>query len=382
MKQIKSLSAPLKRITVLDALRGFALLGVILMHMIQHFGIFSFPRGEGEPRFPEMDEAIQWIGQNIITGRFINIFGFLFGMSFFIQMERAAKRGIDFRKGFVWRMFILLIIGLISHSFFNLEIISIYAVFGLVLVPLYRVKNWVLLVIIALLLLGTPRIIQTTIHNNTLTEQTDEAQNENNEQSSRDMPEYIQNPSFLNSVKHNYSQRLPGKLNYQFGMYGRGYITLALFVLGLIVGRLRFFEKVHINKRRNLFLFIGFVLATLLIGWVKDLLPSQDLRMLMRPGDEPISASLLMVKALEDINLVLFSGALAMGFITLYQVGRLNKYLDVLSPYGRMALTNYIMQGVIGALLFSLWALGPIFASWGGVQSSSYSVLSFIYYKS
>ncbi len=39
MEKNISLSSPLKRITILDALRGFALLGVILMHMIQHFGI-------------------------------------------------------------------------------------------------------------------------------------------------------------------------------------------------------------------------------------------------------------------------------------------------------------------------------------------------------
>jgi uncharacterized protein len=67
-----SLSAPLKRIKVLDALRGFALLGVILMHMIQHFGIRSLPSENSLFEFPVWDETIRWIGNNIIMGRFIN----------------------------------------------------------------------------------------------------------------------------------------------------------------------------------------------------------------------------------------------------------------------------------------------------------------------
>src|SRR5690606_14924860 len=174
MAQTKSISSPLKRITVLDALRGFALLGVVLIHMLQNFGIYSIPTGQSEPLFPALDEAIQWIGKNIIMGRFINIFAFLFGLSFFIQMDSATKKGIDFRKRFVWRMFILLVIGVAAHSFYSLEILSVYAVFGLIMIPLYKVKNWVLVLLACLLLIGIPRIIQATISNNEYSEQVDE----------------------------------------------------------------------------------------------------------------------------------------------------------------------------------------------------------------
>ena len=142
----------ISRITVLDALRGFALLGVILIHMIQHFGIRSLPSENAAMSFPIIDEAVQWIGSNIIMGRFINIFAFLFGLSFFIQMDRAAKKGVDFRFRFIWRMILLLVMGLLVHSFFNLEIISIYAVFGILMLPLFRAKNWILLSIVVFLL--------------------------------------------------------------------------------------------------------------------------------------------------------------------------------------------------------------------------------------
>jgi len=129
MEQSKTLSTPLSRVTLLDALRGFALLGVISMHMIQQFSIFSFSPETRQPLFPLMDGAVSWIGQNILMGRFINIFALLFGLSFFIQLDRAAKKGIDFRGRFIWRMVVMLFIGLIGNSFYSGEIIAVYAVF-------------------------------------------------------------------------------------------------------------------------------------------------------------------------------------------------------------------------------------------------------------
>ncbi|MBT8314274.1 MAG: DUF418 domain-containing protein [Maribacter sp.] len=366
MEKNISLSAPLKRIKVLDALRGFALLGVILMHMIQHFGIRSLPSELRVLEFPAWDETIQWIGNNIIMGRFINIFAFLFGLSFFIQMDRAAKKGVDFRFRFVWRMILLLVMGLLTHSFFNLEIISLYAFFGLLLLPLYRVKNWILLSIVAFLLLGGPRIIRAVDHNTSVgTEQVDRTERAINARAPRPVPEHIANPSFLNSAIHNYEERLTGKLNYQFGYIGRGYLTFAVFLIGLIVGRIRFFEKLIEQKKRNSYLFIGFVLTTIFVIWIKSMLPPPNFSILFRPDGQYMPLSLLTVMTLQDLELVLFSGALTLGFVLLYQTVKFGKYLEVLSPYGRSALTNYILQGVIGALLFSPWALGSIFGDWG-----------------
>ncbi len=75
-------SAPSQRITVIDALRGFALLGVILMHMLDHFGytIGNIP-GAASPSM--WDGAIQWFTNMMIRGKFISIFSFLFGLSFY-----------------------------------------------------------------------------------------------------------------------------------------------------------------------------------------------------------------------------------------------------------------------------------------------------------
>lgn len=366
MEQNNSLSIPKHRITVIDALRGFALLGVILIHMMQHYGIFSFSGTEsGEALFPKLDDVIQWLTRNVIMGKFINIFAFLFGLSFFIQMDGAAKKGIDFRKRFLWRMAILFVIGIIGNCFYTGDILSIYACFGVIMVFLFRFKNWVLMILVALLLLGLPRILTTSYNQIVKTEQVETKPREFTPRSS---DTNVEKPSFLKSAQNNLTRGLQGKLNYQFGMYGRGYITLALFILGLIIGRMRFFEEIHLRKRKNVAVLFGLILATIAIGFIIDLLPEPaSIRAIMR-ADGNISPSVFAVMAFNDIYAVLFSGAMAMGFIVLYQIKNIGKCLDVLVPYGRMGLTNYEIQSVIGAVIFSMWGFGAIFGSWGATE--------------
>lgn len=368
MEQNRSLSIPKQRITVIDALRGFALLGVILIHMMQHYGIFSFSGAEpSEALFPKLDEAIRWLSQNVIMGKFINIFAFLFGLSFFIQMDIAAKKGIDFRKRFLWRMAILFVVGMIGNCFYTGDILSIYALFGVIMVFLFRFKNWVLMIFVALLLLGLPRVLTTNYDRMVKKEQTE---NVSKESAPRTSSFDTEKPSFFKSTKNNLTTGLKGKLNYQFGIYGRGYITMSLFILGLIVGRLRFFEEVNSRKKRNVILFAGFVLATVLMNFIINLLPEPpSLRaILMGTGSENITTSSFAVMALRDVYTVLFSGAMAMGFISLYQVKSIGKCLDVITPYGRMGLTNYEMQNVMGAVIFSMWGFGHIFGSLGTTE--------------
>lgn len=363
MEQVKT---QLSRITVLDALRGFALLGVILMHMLQHYSISTgFRREELSPMFPAADEVIGWIGQNIIAGKFINIFAFLFGLSFFIQMDRAGRKGIDFRKRFIWRMIILLAIGQIGNMFYSGEIISIYAVYGGVLVLLYNVRSWILMVVFSLILLGAPRILKTN-YDQIVKSENPAGSAVNSTRENARMSGQIEQPSFVNSVKHNFTSGLERKLNYQYGLFGRGYLTFALFILGLVVGRTGFFESISSSKKRNFFLFLGFAVLYALIAVLSTLYPINFFSFI-RSG-EPMPMSALIMMTLNDIATVSFSAALVMGFIILYQTKGLGKYLDVLSPYGRMGLTNYEVQSVIGCFIFSMWALGPFFGKMGATE--------------
>ena len=58
-----------------------------------------------------------------------------------------------------------------------------------------------------------------------------------------------------------------------------------------------------------------------------------------------------------------------MAFVVLYQLPVVGKCLDVLAPYGRMGLTNYVSQSVVGAILFAFWAFGATFGGWSATET-------------
>ena len=333
------------RITVIDALRGFALLGVVLVHMQQHYSIFNFGAfTPTEPAFPVLDEWIGWLTRNVLMGRFINIFAFLFGMSFFIQMDRAARKGVDFRRRFIWRMVILFLIGVVGSAFYSGDILSFYALFGLVLVLLYPLKTRVLVVVASLILIGAPRWISFGYDKIAAPRET---------------------TALANTIKSNLTDGRMRTLNYQFNWGGRGYLTFALFILGLVVGRIRFFETVHLHTRRNISLFVLFAAGAWIIGRMNGLLPQEHTSFMQ--GITP-SATALFRMTLNDVNMVLFSAAITMGFVILYHMKGIGKCLNLLTPYGRMGLTNYEAQGIIGSIIFSLWGFGSIFGRWHATE--------------
>ena len=359
------------RITVIDALRGFSLLGVILVHFQQHYSVHSMgPFNEHTPILAQFNDAVFWFVQNVLMGRFINIFAFLFGMSFFIQMDRAAKKGIDFRGRFLWRMVILFAIGIIGSAFYSGDILSLYAIYGVVLLLINPLKNWMLTALAALILLGTPKL--TTFAYDKITappavEQVVEAPErprmpENMGERPPFVPERI---TFAKNVENNLTRGAMGKINYQFQATNRGYITLAIFILGLIVGRLRFFETAHLHMRRNLILFALFIAGNLIFGWLANIVaPGMDPSMwFLRSG--PPTLQTIIGTALFDVELVFSSASLLMAFVILYNIPAIGKVLDVLAPYGRMGLTNYVSQSIIGACLFAMWGLGSTFGAWG-----------------
>lgn len=373
MEVDRSMLVSQKRINVIDALRGFSLLGVILIHMMQKFGYLSGNIIE-EASYPMFDTIIQLLTTHVIAGRFITIFSFLFGLSFFIQMDRASKRGVDFRGRFLWRMLILFVIGIVGTTFAYMDILTLYAFYGIILVLLFPLRNWVLITITSLVLLGLPLMSIVGFDNITFNEtitlnQPSDANVVDRETLNTTTNEdvLITNSSFIESAKDNLFVKTKEKLNFQFRKSSIGYIVLALFILGFVVGRTGFFEKVNIKRRKNYILLISFFIVsvvTKLLGRLVAPENTTDIFLLVSQGLKvPISS--IIALTLNDLSMLFQSGVLAMGFIVLYQTKFLGKYLDLLSPYGRMGLTNYEAQNVVGAILFSSWGLGSFFGGLG-----------------
>ncbi len=123
-----------ERIDIVDILRGFALIGVIVANF-QHMISWDYPSGT-------VDAATVWFLENLVSGKFYRLFAFLFGLGFALQMARLESRGVRFVPLYVRRLMILGLIG-IAHGilFWPEDILALFAQFGLLLLLMRRVSN-------------------------------------------------------------------------------------------------------------------------------------------------------------------------------------------------------------------------------------------------
>lgn len=150
--------APVKaseRHVILDALRGFALLGICFANFPE-FSLYTFQKPEITEAMPtaEIDKVIRFLQYLFVDGKFYTIFSLLFGIGFSIIISNAAKKGTDGFRIFYRRMIVLAAIGFLHLMFiWSGDILLLYALLGMLL-PLFRhVSDRVLLGTSAVLLL-------------------------------------------------------------------------------------------------------------------------------------------------------------------------------------------------------------------------------------
>ena len=141
------------RIDVADVLRGLAVMGIILLHSIEHFNFYSFPEEVPFEWMKFTDQAI-WRGLFFtFSNKAYAVFALLFGFSFYIQDNNQQRRGKDFRLRFLWRLFILFIIGQFNAAFFTGEILTMYAILGIILPIFCRMSDRTVAIFATLLIL-------------------------------------------------------------------------------------------------------------------------------------------------------------------------------------------------------------------------------------
>lgn len=125
-----------ERIPFLDLFRGFALLGLPFVNVLFLWQI----------RTPE-SSAEFWIQRGLyffVEARFYTIFTFLFGLGFYLLLSRSAERNGKPRLWlYIRRVVLLLVLGLVHQHFNSGEALSIYAIVGLLALPLYWAPRWV-----------------------------------------------------------------------------------------------------------------------------------------------------------------------------------------------------------------------------------------------
>lgn len=138
----KNRMAKNNRIILLDSLRGFALLGIALANYPE-FSLYSFLSEEQTAAMPTYlaDNWTHWLLLLLVDGKFYTIFSILFGIGFSIIIRNARERGADGMKIFYRRMIGLAIIGF-AHLMllWSGDILLLYALMGMLL-PLFYGKS-------------------------------------------------------------------------------------------------------------------------------------------------------------------------------------------------------------------------------------------------
>jgi uncharacterized protein len=351
-----------ERIAVIDALRGFSLLGIIVAHSSNQYLAGMSPPGY-HPIFSSLD---QWVGDwatYLTFGKFFTIFSFLFGLSFAIQMDSAgprmaAKAARPFVGRTLWRLLILFAIGFTHSLFYSGDILRIYAILGVFLVLLRKLSNRVLLVLSLLLVFNAPLIVsrvqsQFAPAPTAAQMEAGKAQGAAFMQQAEAEFHIKQSGTLAEVVQMNASGGLVGTLFFQL-FTGRLFITLGLFLLGLWVGRKRLFVDTPDHRQffRTLLIWAG-ILAAVSTGiwfWLTG-------GVLFGP---PLSGWMgAVADTAFDVHQATLSAFYVAGITLLFWQTRA-AFLRLLVAVGRMGLTTYLADSTFGVLVFLGYGLGQL----------------------
>jgi len=361
MSQVKIVSK--ERIQLVDALRGFALLGIVLIHFIEHFELFK------EPEFnylfsPETNRFVFETIFFLVSGKAYSIFAIMFGFSFFIQLNRRENEGTDFRLTFAWRLILLFLMGLIHSFIYRGDILHIYALLGLFLILFYKVNSKLLLLFAFLFAVQIPiiyHLIQSFLRT-----------------------DYI----FVKDWGGNYGANCTQayaygslwdviKVNVWEARYivwawtyysGRFVQLFALFLVGLYMGRIGFFENPYKYKSAIKKILIFSIVSVIGLHFVmKGIAASEFLGTQKMLFDDLFKSYYNL--ACTSVILMIF---------TLFCLKVTKSYfINILSIYGRMSLTNYVFQAILGVIIFYGFGFG-LFNYLGAAWSLLAGIIFFI----
>jgi uncharacterized protein len=133
-------TAAVRRLPAVDALRGFALFGILVVNSTQIMDPYA-AEGFREPGAAFVDGLALWLVKAVATAKFYLLFSFLFGYSFTLQAASAERAGADFRARYLRRSLGLVVLG-VAHAvlLYTGDILMAYGLLGLVLLCARRIS--------------------------------------------------------------------------------------------------------------------------------------------------------------------------------------------------------------------------------------------------
>ncbi len=350
---------PGERIEVLDILRGFALFGILLVNMdlfINPIQSLLRPVTAGSS---QTDLAVSFFVKFIGEGKFYSLFSFLFGYGFAILFLRSEEKGISFKALVSRRFFVLLLIGLIhAYLIWVGDILFMYSLLGFLLI-LFRKSKPKTLLIWAFVLLALPILLLAV---GTLAIEAGKNIPEAAEQINNSFAE--QTVQYQNDIERAYKIYPTGNFmeitqqrayDMKFMISSMLFLALpvfAMFLIGLYFGKR---QLLH-NISENTVLWKKLFVWGLIFGIIGNLVFASLILSLERFVP---SFNLLFASLGQTIGALALCFFFISAFALYLNSDKSNKnYFAFLSPVGRMALTNYLMQSIICTMIFYGYGLG------------------------
>lgn len=361
--------SPENRITALDALRGFALLGILFVNIMSFSGVATLD----QEWTGFADRTVQGFIQFFVVSKFLSLFAMLFGIGFAIQIARLEEKTSNYLSIYVRRLLILFLFGAVHLVLDPAEVLHMYALCGM-LTFLFRGVSLKALLLWALLLMPLPHlhtaIVSTLASAETSSQvvvvQTELQSNQSlaNENEDTDAG-YIWNPYATERAVRVHSEGTLSEVlvyNVQFtaNRFAGSWVSylwmlvpLPLMLIGVFIGRSRILERISDEiplLRKTFWLGLAFGIVgnwfslNVLVGWAS-----------MGGWNPWIGSAANVLYMMASWSMALAYGA---GIILLLQRVIWKKILTPLQAVGRLALTNFLLQTLICTTLFYSYGLG------------------------
>lgn len=327
----------MKRIQEIDALRGFALFGILLVNVfvfhapLSHYGEF-YGAFEGFEK-----QTVEFV-VNFAGGKFMFIFAFLFGYGIVLQQQSRRE---NFKAYFRRRMLVLLFFGTIHILVFWFgDILASYALLGFMILPFLQLPNRALLALGLLFIMFRPLYYCFVLFFNFPTLDTEHAV---------DLSEFI-----TIYASGDYWQIFDLRMKEFWAFMPENLIwyipkTWGLFFIGVYAARQEWVSSIKKEARKYLAISLSLILIASIWQYFK-----MDVFSMVNLETDPFWRPILI-----GLNVV-FETALGFGYINglIIVLGSIPWLSKLLAKTGRLALTNYMLQSLVCVLIFYGYGLG------------------------
>ena len=357
-----------ERIQTLDIVRGFALLGILIMNM-PGFSTSFFAEADGSHLWAgALDQRAEQVRDMLFSGKFNSMFSLLFGIGFTIQLGRMLERDPEHGAGLYVRRLLVLAMFALVHCLvlWTGDVLHIYVALGFGLLLIRRIPNRaVVAMIIAFIcypaITGTIRLLVTSPERVALLVKDAQAWEASNNLAYGHGTFFDAAREHTREMTHVYTN--PWEL---WGILGFWVQMATTMLLGFLIGRngwvYRIPELMPIVRRLQWGALALGVVCSLTFGIVAQYTRT--------PGPSALKILVAMSYVLSRLGMMSFY---VLTIVRLAQIPAWQRRFHPIAMTGRMPLTNYLMQTLIGTPLFYGWGFGL----WGKVGPALQLVMAF-----